>query len=692
MPTQVLPITDLAKAGVIEDTPAVSLPPNVFSDVQNVRFHDGTIRKMEGEEVVLNLINGNDVLYVAWWPNPNLAPNDGYYVVVHRDGANDEFVSIVRASAARLGGSISVANRWIDEDPVPGGQWQHTLVAGGFGIVLNNGLEAPRYILDQEGADISLPGTLNFLPLPNWNSYLAQENIVSVVWDEDNADIPLGTDVSLDFRYTDTGRLRTSGTQRILYRVIPRDPSLPILTQRTSALVTANDPQGDPLPIPLDPDIPQLLDTAFAIPGDSLFSIIFTEGNWMITPRRRDTSTTPATPGAEQGDTIEISIQERPDILVTAGVVRTYGSLLVAGNLREVAGSQVVRNLPGVIPTSDVAAPGNIPANWNPFRNGANTADEFTLSSTGVVQDMVELQGNLFVYTNNSIHSIQQTGGNIPFGVRPVTDSYGAQNMHSVLEFDGKHFVVGSNDIYLFGGHPGSIQSIADSRVRQYFFNDLDPEHQQSLFVLRNQRYDEIWVYYRSRNPAGPDPLPEGNDTALIWNYRENTWTIRRQSFVRSGDIAPQHNSTTGVLNPNVFLPIFATGSEVIEADEPGIFTAGGGNYTSYIERKRFAMTPEFTTENLVAMVLLTEDENTINGATENRDANLFIRVTGTDVPAQNTDLSTTGRSNVTFNTAQNYKVDIREHGRLLNYRITDNGEFEDTGDRYWSITHYSLI
>ena len=135
--------------------------------------------------------------------------------------------------------------------------------------------------------------------------------------------------------------------------------------------------------------------------------------------------------------------------------------------------------------------------------------------------------------------------------------------------------------IYLFGGHPGSIQSIADSRVRQYFFNDLDPAYQQDLFVLRNQRYDEIWVYYRSRSPMATDPA--GNDTALIWNYRENTWTIRRQSNVRSGDIAPQHDAMTGDLNPNILLPIFASGSEIIEADEPGIFTAGGGNYTSYI-------------------------------------------------------------------------------------------------------------
>ena len=100
-------------------------------------------------------------------------------------------------------------------------------------------------------------------------------------------------------------------------------------------------------------------------------------------------------------------MQTEPEIQVRAGVIRTYGDLLVAGNLTEMDRTdrnRVVRNLPGVIRTSDVAAPGSIPANWNPFKTGVNTADEFTLSSTGIVQDMSELQGILYIYTNDSIH------------------------------------------------------------------------------------------------------------------------------------------------------------------------------------------------------------------------------------------------------------------------------------------------
>ena len=49
MPNQVVPITGFDQVGVILDSPPVSLPPNALSDVRNVRFKDGAVRKMEGE-------------------------------------------------------------------------------------------------------------------------------------------------------------------------------------------------------------------------------------------------------------------------------------------------------------------------------------------------------------------------------------------------------------------------------------------------------------------------------------------------------------------------------------------------------------------------------------------------------------------------------------------------------------------
>ena len=138
------------------------------------------------------------------------------------------------------------------------------------------------------------------------------------------------------------------------------------------------------------------------------------------------------------GNHVQVSIRLPAVATVTAGVVRSYGNLLVAGNLREsqVDGT-VVRELRGLVRTSDVAAPGELPTNWNPFNRGVNTADEFTLAGTGQIQDMAELQGVMYVYTTDSIHSIQNTGNAlIPFSTGVVTRNYGAETLGAVLEVD----------------------------------------------------------------------------------------------------------------------------------------------------------------------------------------------------------------------------------------------------------------
>ena len=263
-----------------------------------------------------------------------------------------------------------------------GAVYQHTLFNGGFNFVLNNGVSTPVYFADNE----VFTNIQNPVELPNWDSYLAQENVVSVVWDDANIDIPLGRFVSLNLVDVEADgtviRTNVTGTQGIVYRVIPRDPSLPILTQNIRALRRTIDPTPPLVDPSTNPDDYRDETAAFFTTSNRGELAM----NWMITPTRRDVSN-PAAPilGAEPGDTIEIAIQERPDIIVTAGVVRAYGSLLVAGNLRETdVNGRILRNLPGTIRTSDVAPPGNVPANWNPFRNGAT--QQMSLHSLQQVQ------------------------------------------------------------------------------------------------------------------------------------------------------------------------------------------------------------------------------------------------------------------------------------------------------------------
>lgn len=616
MAGQVIPIEDIASAGVIKDIPAVSLAQNVFTDCLNVRFRDNAVRKMEGEEAITSPFT-DPIVFVAFWDTPNLDPGTGYYIVVTNDGSTDTIYALKNDG--------NQTTKTLKSSVTQGGTWQHTLFTGGFSFIINNGIDRPLYITDTPGN--TSVANLNMYELPGWDSYHTNDTVVSTIFDSNSMslDFSLGQEIILN------------GNNFVNKEVLVTITDTTSNTVRNFAKFTAigsnstNAAGGN--------------QTTFTIAVDNATNTI---------------KVTPSSTMIVDGDGIVITVRATNIVRVRCGVIRAYKNLLVAGNLTEYDPSNsnaVVRRLAGVIRTSDVAAPGAIPANWNPFNAGVNTADEFTLSSTGTVQDMAELQGRLYVYTNTSIHSLEQTGSqSIPFSISTITDNYGAQTIEAVQEYDGAHFIVGSSDVYVFSGHPGSIKSVADTRVRRYLIDNLNKAHEQKLFILRYQAKDELWICY-----------PKGSSTTvnecLIYNYRLNNWTIRRmQAAITSGDIAPYQN------NPNERVPIFSYSTELMYADKT-YSLVNNSAYESFVERRRLTMTPEFDTETLSSIAIKVEGSS----------ATLTLQVKGSDKPGQDISPST-GVSN-TFVVADDYKVDIKESGRFLNYKLTE------TATNAWNVS-----
>lgn len=543
MASQVLPINQLDQAGLILDMPPVSLPPNAFSDVQNVRFKNGAVQKMEGEVNIFpnlfddsnNLINGiaanfdgSLIKYIAWWDNPNITVfNQGYYLVIAEETrlASDDSIPPLGSTATThqrdiaylvTVDGVSKIQKGVFE-PVSQGNWQHTFFQGGFALIINNGLNIPHYILDiNDNTDINV--VPDFAQLPGWDSYEVNQIVLQDTFDPtaDSYIFDLGQIVDFDIKMIEVTRVNSTA------------PST------TVALTASGDTGANGTPNNIGyvaPDVSTLTTSPWTTADE--YEIYYDPA----------TNTTvlnlPNNISATGEDTLKVSIKSRDPVYVSCGVIRSFGDFLVAGNLVERAeedlDSPIIRNLNGVVRTSDAAPPGAVPNNWNPFAAGVSTADEFVLADTGIIQDMVSMQGNLYIYSNDSISVMRLTGSpTVPLAVAPVTQNYGCHNTNAVIEFDGKHFVVGSQDIYLFGGHPGSIESVAEGRVRQHFSEDVNPLHSSNVFVLRYEHKDEIWVCYPSLKSINGEC-----DDCLIWNYRHNTWTHRQLRGVIAGDVAP---------------------------------------------------------------------------------------------------------------------------------------------------------
>jgi hypothetical protein len=376
----------------------------------------------------------------------------------------------------------------------------HTLFNGGFTFIINNGIEKPHYIKDT-------PGNTNInnivlAELPGWDSYNVAQTTHSDTFSTGDSNVfDLGQKV--DFA---ANSISVTGT--------------------TTKNAQGGSPAGS-----------GTVNGTNFVPGDLPGSTPSVSGdNFQIYTDAATNTTVVVIGNLSNGNTVTVNVNSRNPVNVRCGVLEAFGNLLVAGDLTEIDTSgATIRRLSGVVRTSDVAAPGALPINWNPFEAGASTADEFTLSETSQIQDMKPLQGNMYIYATDSIHAMRLTGNvNVPVSFAPVTDEYGALTKGAVKEYDGKHFVVGRNDIYVFQGNPSNIQSLAGGRVQTYFFNNLNPIHENQLMLMQNHLENEIWVCYPTL-----DSLAGELDEVLIWNYRDNTWTIRDLNGVMSGDMGP---------------------------------------------------------------------------------------------------------------------------------------------------------
>lgn len=84
----------------------------------------------------------------------------------------------------------------------------------------------------------------------------------------------------------------------------------------------------------------------------------------------------------------------------------------------------------------------------------------------------------------------------------------------SVIEYDGIYYWIGTDRFLLYNG---TVQEIPNQMNQNYFFDNLNYDQRQKVWVSKVTRFGEIWWYY----PRGDST--ECND-AIIYNIREKTW------------------------------------------------------------------------------------------------------------------------------------------------------------------------
>ena len=152
-----------------------------------------------------------------------------------------------------------------------------------------------------------------------------------------------------------------------------------------------------------------------------------------------------------------------------------------------------------------------------------NTAGFQRLSDGSEIRAAVRSSGQILIWTDTSLHSMQFIGPPFTFGFKQQGRQCGCVGQHAAVDVDGVAYWMGSSGGFL--KYDGSVQTIPCT-VEDYVFSDirLVPE----IYTAVNDEFNEISWFYPSSNSNTIDRVVTFNHLDKVWSVgtmARTTWT-----------------------------------------------------------------------------------------------------------------------------------------------------------------------
>ena len=214
---------------------------------------------------------------------------------------------------------------------------------------------------------------------------------------------------------------------------------------------------------------------------------------------------------------------------VTANFMRLYstpnvGNILVAGNLRVVNLDDSVTTYPTTVQWSQAFGLNAAPLTWQPTIT--NVANQLEVPLRGPALDAFPSNGQFFLcsYWDTVCFSpINYSTTSAPIlGVRLFNQGRGLLSSNCWANTDKQVYGVDARDIWVFDGN--DFTGIGNQRVKNWFYDQLDPAYYDRVFMEVNSQKNQIEIYYPTTTAIGGVP-----NRMISYRYDLDCWNAPRE-------------------------------------------------------------------------------------------------------------------------------------------------------------------
>lgn len=141
-------------------------------------------------------------------------------------------------------------------------------------------------------------------------------------------------------------------------------------------------------------------------------------------------------------------------------------------------------------------------------------AGELRLPTGNRIVAAERLKQEILVFTDGSIFTIQQVGGEEIFGLFPVADNISIIGPNAAIAVGNSMVWMGNDKFYTYAGTVATLPC----PLLDYVFDDINLGQSEKIFAGSNEGFSEVWWFYCSADSNEVNRY-------VIYNYNENIWT-----------------------------------------------------------------------------------------------------------------------------------------------------------------------